>query len=289
MDASIPLKPPADIQDDKKDIWHYHAVMQASHAIYQRQNEEIAYLNSIHEGWVDIDTQGIDPEDVTLKRLMTRHNRLETFNESIIRSKIDLNTNRLILCYAKITRIPESLFHDHFLAAYWRNLVALDCRYNQLRQLPDSLGNLVALVELYCSSSQLQKMPDTIGNLVALRTLDCSFNQLQQLPDTIGNLNLHYLDCSHNQLQQLPATLSNLVALRTLFCHLNQLLFLPNNIQNTFGKDWCDLALARQHRPTFRPAMLALYAATRERMQRVNPPETTEEALTKNLTKLNLN
>lgn len=75
MYPSVPLNPPSDIPEAKKQTWHYHTVMKASRVIYQRQNEEIAYLKarfSCHKRFVDIDTQDINLEEITLRLLISR-------------------------------------------------------------------------------------------------------------------------------------------------------------------------------------------------------------------------
>lgn len=291
MDTSVPLKPPADIQDHKKDCWHYHAVMQASHAIYQRQKEEIADLKKIlqmphmEERCREIDNQDVNPREVTLELLKARHQELDTSNESLIRQKIDLQSNILCLCGVGITRIPKALFEDQSLTTYWRNLVTFDCRFNEIQELPDSLGNLVALENLYCYSNQLKKLPETLGKLASLKILSCSFNRLKQLPASLGDLvSLKILSCSYNVLQQLPATLGNLrslelincsenlllqlpdtlgniVSLRTLDCEGNRIQQLPTNLRHRFGQNWCNRILANQKRQIPQFEMLPLYAA----------------------------
>ena len=64
-------------------------------------------------------------------------------------------------------------------------LQELLCHNNQLRKLPDSIGNLMALQRLYCGRNQLRQLPDSIGNLMALQLLYCGNNQLQCLPDNL--------------------------------------------------------------------------------------------------------
>jgi Leucine-rich repeat (LRR) protein len=105
----------------------------------------------------------------------------------------------------------------------------LYCRYNQLKELPKSIGNLIHLQILDCSHNQLQELPEWIGNLINLQYLNCCNNRLIQLPESIGNLiNLGYLDYSNNQLQQLPKTpvstcewIGNLNNLQYLYCDNN--------------------------------------------------------------------
>ena len=67
-------------------------------------------------------------------------------------------------------------------------IIKLDCNYNQLTLLPDSIGNLTNLKELNCSENELTLLPESIGDLINLKVLYCNDNQLTKLPDTIINL-----------------------------------------------------------------------------------------------------
>ena len=64
MDPSIIVEAPAGHENDA--LWHFRSVMQASHAIYQRQNKEIAHLkrkHPNHKQWLVIDTQDISANE----------------------------------------------------------------------------------------------------------------------------------------------------------------------------------------------------------------------------------
>ena len=269
MDASVPLSPPVDIQEDKIDSWHHIVVIQTALTIYQRQNEEFTYLKQHHpdhEHWIDIGTQEINQEQFTLLQLMTRHQQLEALNESLIRTEINLESPYLVLRDVRFTRLPEALFNDASLAVYWGNLIELDCRYNFLQQLPITIDKLKSLKKLNCSGCQLKQLPDALSNLAQLRKLDCNSNLIQQLSNT----------------------LSNLVALKKLNCSFNELEELPDNLRDKFGDEWCVETLEEQNSPT-RPRILSRYTAVIAQTQHLNRSEATEEAVSKNLTNLKLN
>lgn len=269
MDASVPLIPPADIQDDKKDSWYCQAVMQAALSIDQRQNEEFIYLKQHHpkhKQWIAIDTQDINPDEVTLVQLMTRHQQLNSLNESLIRTKIEIEYSYLILRDLRFTRLPESLFNDASLADYWENLLVLDCRYNFLQQLPNSIEKLKSLEKLNCSGCQLKQLPEALGNLAQLRKLDCNSNLIQQLSNT----------------------LSNLIVLEKLNCSFNELKELPGNLRDKLGDEWYEETLEDQNTPTI-PQMLSLYKVGMSQTQQFNRSEATQEAVSKNLANLKLN
>lgn len=160
MDDSVAIDAPTKHQNNV--LWYFRAVMQASHTIYRRQNQEIAYLKDwhpVHERWADIDAQNLDAQDVNLEALITRHQQLDALNESIIRREINLKSRKLIINYLEISRIPEALFNDESLAIYWRNLVTLRCDGNELFKLPDSIGKLSSLQYLNCKDNRLEQLP----------------------------------------------------------------------------------------------------------------------------------
>jgi anthranilate synthase component 2 len=62
------------------------------------------------------------------------------------------------------------------------NLDWLSLFWNELTNLPESIGNLVNLEILELCYSKLTSLPESIGNLVNLKQLNLSFNQLTELP-----------------------------------------------------------------------------------------------------------
>ena len=80
---------------------------------------------------------------------------------------------------------------------------------NQLRRLPDSIGNLQNLLVLILWNNNLSEIPDSIGNFQNLSKLDLRHNQLRELPNSIGNLqNLSKLDLRDNPLVNPPIEIS---------------------------------------------------------------------------------
>ncbi len=110
-------------------------------------------------------------------------------------------------------------------------VISLDISNLQLKELPQSIGNLSNLQTLNISSNQLDELPESIGKLSNLQTLNISYNQLDELPESIGNLsNLQTLYISYNQLKELPEFIGNLSNLQTLNIPSNQLDELPESI-----------------------------------------------------------
>ena len=80
-------------------------------------------------------------------------------------------------------------------------LQTLDLSWNQLTDLPESIGQLTQLQKLDLSYNQLTSLPDSISKLTQLQTLDLSYNRLTDLPDSISKLTqLQTLNLSGNNI-----------------------------------------------------------------------------------------
>ena len=81
---------------------------------------------------------------------------------------------------------------------------AIDLSNNRFYgEIPDSVGNLKALIALNLSSNNfMSHIPSSLGNLVALESLDLSRNSLSgEIPQELTSLTfLEYLNLSQNQL-----------------------------------------------------------------------------------------
>nr|XP_023896832.1 receptor like protein 42-like [Quercus suber] len=81
---------------------------------------------------------------------------------------------------------------------------AIDLSNNRFcGEIPDSVGNLKALIVLNLSSNNfMSHIPSSLGNLVALESLDLSQNSLfGEIPQELTSLTfLEYLNLSQNQL-----------------------------------------------------------------------------------------
>ena len=128
---------------------------------------------------------------------------------------IDNEVSEAEAAHVKILELDRELT-DLSDIKYFRNLVNLDCRGNQLTTL--DLSNNTALTELHCSGNQLTSLD--VSKNTALTVLYCSNNQLTSL-DVSNNPALTDLYCNYNQLTSLD--LSNNIALTYLYCSNNQL------------------------------------------------------------------
>ena len=100
--------------------------------------------------------------------------------------------------------------------------------FEKLKELPESLSQLLQLQSLNLGGNQLTTLPESLGQLSQLQTLDLGSNQLTTLPESLGQLSqLQSLDLYGNQLTTLPGWLAQLSQLQTLGLG-NQLTTLPD-------------------------------------------------------------
>jgi len=289
MDANVPLRPANDVDEKDNSDCYLAAVKKAYLAIYQQQNEELAFMKTQHQNHELISAYKFNNEDfskITIEQLKARHQQLNALNESLIRSCIDEQSTELDLSYLRITRFPDSLLNDEKLMNYWRKLQVLICDDNELTELPTSIGKLRSLQGLYCTNNRLQNLPNSLGKLRSLQKFICYNNQLREIPTSFGNLlSLELFDCKGNHLKELPASIYNLKRLARLECADNEITILPNLLRIKFGDDWYCEALDKQRtgvtaRRAFLPQLATSNAQTQQgkkRDERPSGPTLTEE------------
>lgn len=131
----------------------------------------------------------------------------------------------------------------------------------ELRELPDSVGGLDALVELDLHTNRLRRLPESIRFLGRLRRLRLQRNRLEALPDGLFGLSeLRELALSENALRALPESIEALDRLRVLHLRDNPLERLPHRIGRLVRLE--TLTLQRSDRSG--PALAALPDAMRD-------------------------
>lgn len=113
--------------------------------------------------------------------------------------------------------LSNKLLFD-LLPAMTRLRVLSMSHYNNITEVPDSLGKLTHLKYLDLSNTKIERLPDTTYKLQNLQTLLLSKCWLlTELPKKIGNLvNLFNLDISGTKLKEMPVQIAGLKNLQTL-------------------------------------------------------------------------
>jgi internalin A len=98
---------------------------------------------------------------------------------------------------------------------------------NQIRALPESIGNLTSLKHLNLNRNQLDSMPPVISN-PCLISLNLCNNRLRSLPRLVTP-QLRFLTASNNRLRAMPEDVSSLTQLDMLQLEANQLRHFPEH------------------------------------------------------------
>ena len=111
------------------------------------------------------------------------------------------------------------------------DIVALNLKNLNLKDIPEKIGKLVELNNLNISKNLLNKMPVQIKELTKIAILDLSHNQISSIPEWIKELKfLRELHLENNQLFSLPHTIEELTLLRRLYIQSNNIHRLPVEI-----------------------------------------------------------
>ncbi len=144
----------------------------------------------------------------------------------------------------------------------WQNVTVVGDRVTDLfmsnnnltGDIPESFGNLTALVDFHATSNSITSIPETFGNLESLEVCWLGFdNEITSLPESFGNLtnlvqlhigfldlgtlpesfgnlvNLEWLALGDAGLNSLPESFGNLISVESCFLWGNNLTYLPDN------------------------------------------------------------
>jgi Leucine-rich repeat (LRR) protein len=109
------------------------------------------------------------------------------YNDLVDKTKIPDDTMHFNCSFRKLSVIPE--------LSKLKLLLTLECRENNLTELPELPQSLLWL---YCCYNQLTELPELSQKLV---TLWCSHNDLTELPELPTKLNMFC--CSNNNIKYL--------------------------------------------------------------------------------------
>ena len=125
-----------------------------------------------------------------------------------------------------------------------KNLERLSITLSELKEIPDSIGELTKLTELDLhQNNNLRYIPSSIGKLTLLKKLNVGLNKIKSLPKSFKNLSsLEYLDLSSNLFITLPNDIGELTSLQTLDLRQNKLITIPDSIGNLHNLKVLDLS-----------------------------------------------
>lgn len=112
-------------------------------------------------------------------------------------------------------------------------LLVLNIAHNEIRELPDALGDLTLMRELIISHNSIGAIPSTISRCQQLRILRADHNKLVTLPSSIQRCKLlELIFVGHNHIETLPRSLGTLGQLQRLVVSHNALKALPYELAN---------------------------------------------------------
>jgi Leucine rich repeat/WG containing repeat len=119
-------------------------------------------------------------------------------------------------------------------------ITVLDLRDQKLDRIPPAVFRKKQLKVLLISGNQIRNLSDSVGNLMNLQTLDLSYNELTSLPVELFKLtNLQTLNLSWNKLTSLPVEFGNLTKLKRLELRKNlipeaEIMILKRSLPNCY-------------------------------------------------------
>lgn len=163
---------------------------------------------------------------------------------TLLNSQEEVNV-RMAFQIAKGIGIPQDLYTD-FTDTFFKVMICLEeevlaplkslkklelFALDQLKSLPDCIGQLSHLRMLNLCANGLESIPESIGKLRNLQYLNLDSNHLRSLPQNFGQLNrLEWLELGQNNLEKLPKSIGQLANLRYLNLSHNQLKDLPASL-----------------------------------------------------------
>jgi hypothetical protein len=154
---------------------------------------------------------------ISWKPLYTIHPMLYQFEEMYNHKLFQLR-----LVGVQLRELPEDFGQS------MKQLEILSLENNKIEFLPDSITEMVNLVEFNLSWNQLKRLPVRIGFLYKLRTMPLNNNLLEELPVTFGALtSLLKIDVECNKLRILPENLYGMLSCQSLNSNRNNIIRLP--------------------------------------------------------------
>ena len=139
---------------------------------------------------------------------------------------INLSSEKTTVNLSKrgLTALPDEL-------RYNTSIKVLRLYGNNIKELPEWIGELQSLEKLYLGKNKLTSLPESIGQLKNLKLLSAQYNAIEQLPASIVELeNLQQLILNQNKLKTLPDSIHRLKKMEILQLKFNELTVIPPSI-----------------------------------------------------------
>lgn len=211
---------------------------------------ELKYLNLSHNALVDVSADVSDC--VMLEILDMSNNQLESLPGGIgfltRLTELSAHHNKLQVLPNDVTNLrskPKLSFKQDVQLSlcfilFLSDLLKLDVVHNDIKFLPEYMGDLRKIAFIYAQHNDIDKLPNLEGcenlqelhisnnfikeiperfceKLPSLKVLDLRDNKIEKLPDEIAMLqNLMRLDLSNNSIYSLPTSLCTLAHLVSL-------------------------------------------------------------------------
>ncbi|XP_076825385.1 leucine-rich repeat-containing protein 40-like [Clavelina lepadiformis] len=156
-------------------------------------------------------------------------------------TKLNLSSNQITSLSDELSNFQSLIVldvHDNKLASLPSNLADLpnlkrfDVSHNNLQSLP-SLEYLKVVSAMLLHYNQLSELPPSIGAMESCELLDASNNLLTSVPATLSSMkNLRSINLSKNNIATLPASFGEIRSLKIVNLNDNGLKSMPNSIEN---------------------------------------------------------
>ena len=135
------------------------------------------------------------------------------FPRSLTESKFTLfNTGTVRLSGYSFETVPAPFFELLRASMTWR-IHRLNLSCNQIKVLPDELGNNSSIKVLDLSDNLLKTLPSAITRMQGLEELILDYNNLENLPEELAFLpNLERISVKDNSLRNIPYSLQTKVS-----------------------------------------------------------------------------
>ncbi|MFX1269782.1 MAG: leucine-rich repeat domain-containing protein, partial [Promethearchaeota archaeon] len=141
------------------------------------------------------------------------------FEEASVLGLLEIFTGQaFVKLESETSFMPSLLFYYKLNQSGNVIAIQLSSELSRIGIFPKEICKLRFLEELCMLNQNIRSIPDCIGELIALKTLNLSYNKINEIPNSIGNLeNLEYFYLKNHEDEQIINHISeNLINLKRL-------------------------------------------------------------------------